>query len=220
LGIQITRELLEDDLYNAVKSLADSLSISKNQTIETIAANTLNNGHSGSYLGADGKSLFAVDHPLIKGGTFSNRLSTPASISVTSLQAMSIALASIPTESGLKMKVMPRKLLIAPNSDFITRQVLKTQLLPGTANNDINPAYNIFPEGHVVLHWLANTGPAAMNWYVKTDVSSGLIWFWRRKPDFAQDNSFDTDTAKYKVTMRCSSGWVNPRSAFSNGGLL
>jgi hypothetical protein len=43
-------------------------------------------------------------------------------------------------------------------------------------------------------------------------------WFWRIKPDFDQDNDFDTTDAKYKARARWSNGFSDWRGVYASPG--
>jgi len=94
LGFAVTEEAMEDNLYVAVaqrytKALARAFANTK----QVKGANVLNNGFNASYTGGDGKRLFATDHPLITGGSNSNRPTTGADLNETSLEAAIIQIA-------------------------------------------------------------------------------------------------------------------------------
>ncbi len=87
LAFAITEEAEEDGLYGSLgaryaKALANSLQETKNVRGHAV----INNGHSASFLGGDGVSLFSTAHPLFGGGTLSNKLATPAVLSDASLE--------------------------------------------------------------------------------------------------------------------------------------
>lgn len=78
LQFAITQEMIEDAKMGKVKSKGKQFMRSHNRTRELFAAGLLNNGNSATMnfggknfdiTGADGKALFAVDHPSITGGT-------------------------------------------------------------------------------------------------------------------------------------------------------
>ena len=86
----LTREEIEDNLYESVSmDRALSLKISMVETKETLGANVLNRSFNGSYLGGDNVSLVSASH-LARNGTWSNRLTTDANLSQSSLEQMVI----------------------------------------------------------------------------------------------------------------------------------
>lgn len=216
LGFSVTREMVEDDLYRKIKAMPKALSRSCQETIEITAANHLNRAFSGSYLGGDSKALCASDHPTYGGGgTYSNMPSVAADLDITSFeQALIDIQINFIDDRGLKMKVKPQKLLLHPNNWFMAEKILKSAQEPDTANNAVNPAKGALPGGYVLLHWVTDTDA----WFVTTDCPNGLTWFWRRRPEFTQDNDFDTENAKYKTTFRASSAWTNPRCIYGSAG--
>lgn len=210
LGFKVPRELYDDDLYNIINRLPASLAKSVAQTEETINANHLIRSFSGTsaYYGADSKDLCATDHPTVIGGSFSNEMSTPATLSVTALETAYIGVGAYVDGRGLKMNARATELIIPLNLEWTAKEVLKSEKRPEAANHAINPAKGFVP--YRVMNWLTST----TNWWLKTDVPNSLIHFWRRRPEFSNDNDFDTENAKYKVVFRFSSGWSDPRGLY------
>ena len=104
----------------------------------------------------DGKTLCATDHPLVSGGTNSNRPSVAADLNETSLEAAVIQIAGWTDERGLLIAAKPRKLVIPPNLQFVATRLLETEGRVGTADNDLNALRNngSIPEGYTVNHYL------------------------------------------------------------------
>ena len=216
MGFMVTREMYEDDQYRVIKGMPKGLARSTRHSIELLAANILNYGFTGSsaYYGSDSKELCATDHPLIGGGTFSNELATSADLDITSYEQALIDIQKFTDDRGLKIYAKPMKLIIPPELSFQAQMILKSSQLPDTANNNYNPAQGTMPGGFTTMHWLTDTDA----WFIKTDVPNGLTFIWRRRPDFGQDNDFDSENAKYKTTYRCSLGWTDPRGVFGSPG--
>lgn len=213
-GFIVTREMFEDDLYKKIRNLPKALARSVRVTIETTAANVPNRAFSGSYLGADGKSLCATDHPLLGGGTFSNTLSTAADLDMTSLEQALIDVSALVDDRGLPIQARATKLIIPMQLEWQSKRLLKSVDDPETANRSINPAVGSLSEGYAVNHYL--TDPDA--WFLKTDVPNGLVFYWRRRPAFAEDNDFDSENGKWKTTYRMSVGWDDPRGIYGSPG--
>ena len=216
LGYIVTREELEDNLYEVVsKRRIKALSFSVRSTEETVAANILNRAFNSSYVGGDGKEMCATDHPTLD-GTQSNELSTAADLSEASIEDMCIQIMQAKNSRGLKIALMPRKLIVAPSEAFNAERILKSSLQSGTANNDVNAlrSMGVLPEGVVVNHYLTD----ADAWWIKTNAPNGLVRFNRRATEFKQDNDFDTENAKAKSTLRFSIGWTDWRAIFGTPG--
>jgi hypothetical protein len=122
-------------------------------TKQVKAAAVLNNGFTNSavYYGGDGVPLFSTAHPLVSGGTNSNRPSTNADLNETSLENAVIQIAAWTDERGLLIAAKPRKLVFLL-LQFVATRLLETNLRVGTADNDINALKNngSIPEGYTM----------------------------------------------------------------------
>lgn len=217
LGFIITREAVEDDLYDVVAPRkAQSLAFSMRQTKEIVGHAVYNNAFTGGPVGGDGVSLINAAHPNMAGGTWSNTLAVAADLSEASLEQAAMDIQGLKNDRGLKIAIMPRTLVIPYQLEFEANRILKTVGRPGTDLNDINAIKEagMFPGGIVVSHYL--TDPDA--WFIRTNVPHGMKYFERRKDDFGTDNDFDTENAKYKAIARYSFGWTDPRALFASPG--
>ncbi len=216
LGFIITREAVEDDLYDVVASRkAQGLAFSMRQTKEIVGHNIFNEAFTGSAYG-DGVSLINSAHPNMAGGTWSNQLAVAADLSEASLEQAAIDIQGLQNDRGLKISVKPRTLVIPYQLEFEANRILKSVQRVGTNNNDINAIreMGMFPGGIVVSHYL--TDPDA--WFILTNAKEGLKYFERRGDEFGQDNDFDTENAKYKATARYAFGATDPRAIFGSPG--
>lgn len=217
LGFKITEEAMEDNLYMEVGAQYTAwLARAMKQTKENVAANVYNRGFSNSYVGGDGKELFATDHPSLSGSQ-SNELGTPADLSEDSLEDLTIQIMEATDDRGLRIQLKPAKLITPVQLYYEAGRILRSELQPGTANNDINAlrAMGVIPSV-VTNHYL--TDPAAF--YIRTDLPSGegLIHQERRALRFDEDSDFDTSNMCYKASERYAFGWASWRSAFASAG--
>ena len=217
LGFSLTEEAIEDNLYDSLsarytKALARGMAYTK----QVKAAAVINNGFSSSYVGGDGVSLFNTAHPLISGGTNSNRPSTGADLNETSLEAAVIQIAAWTDERGLLIAAKPKKLIVPPSLMFVATRLLETSLRVGTTDNDINAIKNngSIPEGYTVNHYLTDTN----GWYLTTDVPNGMKHFVRTPLANSMDGDFDTGNVRYKSRERYSFGWSDPLGMFGSPG--
>jgi hypothetical protein len=215
-GFSITEEAVEDNLYDSLsarytKALARSMAYTK----QIKAAYPLNNGFS-SYNSGDGVTLFSTAHPLVSGGTNSNRPSTGADLNETSLEAAVIQIAAWTDERGLLIAARPNKLIIPPSLMFVATRLLETELRTGTSDNDINALKNngSIPGGYTVNHFLTDTN----GWFLTTDVPNGMKHFVRAPLVTAMDGDFDTGNARYKARERYSFGVSDPLGIFGSPG--
>ena len=218
LGFSITEEAVEDNLYDSLsarytKGLARAMAYTK----QVKAASVLNNGFTGGvYAGGDGVALFSTAHPLISGGTNSNRPSTNTDLNETSLENAVIQIAAWTDERGLLIAAKPRKLVVPPALQFVATRLLETNLRVGTADNDINALKNngSIPEGYTINHYLTDTNA----WFLCTDVPNGLKHFERMALTTGMDGDFDTGNVRYKARERYSFGFSDPLGVFGSPG--
>ena len=217
MGFSITEEAMEDNLYDSLsarytKSLARAMAYTK----QVKAAAVLNQGFNSAVTYGDGVSLFSTAHPLISGGTNSNRPTVAADLNETSLESAVIQIAGWTDERGLLIAAKPRKLIVPPALMFVATRLLETELRVATADNDINALKNngSIPEGYTVNHFLTDTNA----WFLTTDVPNGLKHFIRTPMSTSMDGDFDTGNARYKARERYSFGVSDPLGIFGSPG--
>jgi hypothetical protein len=219
LGFSITEEAVEDNLYDSLsarytKALARAMAYTK----QVKGAAVLNNGFTNSavYFGGDGVPLFSTAHPLVGGGTNSNRPSTNADLNETSLENAVIQIAAWTDERGLLIAAKPKKLVIPPALQFVATRLLETSLRVGTTDNDINALKNngSIPDGYCVNHFLTDSNA----WFLTTDVPNGMKHFERMALTNSMDGDFDTGNVRYKARERYSFGWSDPLGMFGSPG--
>ena len=167
MGFSITEEAIEDNLYDSLsarytKGLARAMAYTK----QIKAANVLNRAFNSSYTYGDGKVLCATDHPLVSGGTNSNRPSSGADLNETSLEAAIIQLANWTDERGLLIAAKANKLIIPADLMFVAERLMKTDNRVGTTDNDINAikSMGVVPGGFSVNNFLTDTNA----WFLTT----------------------------------------------------
>ena len=216
LGFIITREIMEDDLYDIVgQRKAQGLAFSMRQTKEIVVANLYNRAFNTSYTFGDGKAMIVSDHPNVAGGTSSNVLATAADISEAALEQASIDIQAFTNDRGLLIAVRPKTLVITPSQEFEVKRILGSDGRVATANNDLNAlkTMGIIPNV-VVNHYLTDSDA----WFIRTTVKNGPKLFERRGDEFGMDNDFDTENAKFKATARYSVGITDWRAIYGTPG--
>jgi hypothetical protein len=185
-------------------------------TKQVKAAYILNQGFSGTVTYGDGQSLFSTAHPLVSGGTNSNRPAVAADLNETSLEAAVIQIAAWTDERGLLIAAKPKKLVIPPALMFVATRLLETELRVGTTDNDLNAIKNngAIPGGYTVNHWLTDTN----GWFLTTDVPNGMKHFVRASLENKMDGDFDTGNVRYKARERYSFGVSDPLGIFGSPG--
>ncbi len=217
MGFSLTEEAFEDNLYDSIsarytKAMARSMAYTK----QVKAANILNNGFDSNFLYGDGQPLLSTAHPLISGGTNSNKPSTDTDLNETALENAVIQIAGWTDERGLLIAAKPKKLIIPPALQFTATRLLETELRVGTADNDINAIKNngSIPGGYAINHWLTDTDA----WFLTTDVPNGLKHFVRMPISTSNDGDFDTGNMRFKARERYSFGASDPLGIFGSTG--
>jgi len=216
LGFIITREMMEDDQYDIVgQRKAQGLARSIRQTKEINGANVYNRAFNATYVGGDGVSMINSAHPTIAGGTASNLIATASDLSEAALEQANVDIAGFTDDRGLLIAARPTKLIVTRQQIFEAKRISGSDKRVGTDANDISAlkAMGLFQDV-IVNHYL--TDPDA--WFLLTDVRNGPSYFERRGDEFAMENDFDTENARYKATSRYSFGWSDWRGVYGSPG--
>ena len=213
LGFIVTREEIDDNLYNEVgsartRALARSMAITKNIK----GANVFNFANNSSYTGGDGKEMVATDHPTLD-GTQSNELATAADFSQAAVEDLLVQISKATDTRGLKMALRAVKLIYPVDIQFEVDRVCLSSLEPDSANNAINPIYGKGMK-KCMNHFFTDTDA----WWIGTDCPEGLKHFNRRSLEFTQDNTFDSENRKFKATERYDFGWSDWRAVYGSAG--
>ena len=216
LGYAITRKAIDDNLYKTQFAPSNlGLIESFQQTKEIYGANILNTATTyNASIGGDGKALCATDHP-IDGGTVSNRSSTDADLNESTLLNGMISIRSnFKDQAGLKVFARGRKLVVPPQLEPVAIRLTKTELRPGTADNDVNAIMSTaggLPEGYLVNDFLTSSRA----WFLLTNID-GLSYMERVKFETDMQVDFVTDNLLVKGYERYSFGYYNFRSIFGS----
>ena len=205
LGFSVTREAMDDDLTGLIGQVPRDLGHSVTVTLEQDVANVYNYGFtdSAAYHGPDSKSLFATDHPLLHGGTGSNRLAVDADLSVTSLQLMSILMRKMVNQQNEPMNDKLTKIIVPPELEFTALEILNSTDRPDTANR----ATNVIKGRNIKL--VVNSFLTdADAWFGMNDMKHKLELHMRTKAMFESDNDFGTKSGLFSAFTRYITGWV------------
>jgi hypothetical protein len=216
LGYAITRKAIDDNLYKS-QFMPSNLGLieSFHQTKEIYGANVLNTATTyNASVGGDGKALIATDHP-IDGGTVANRPLVDVDLNEASLLNGMISIrTNFKDQAGLKIFARGRRLVVAPANEPVAIRLTKTELRPGTADNDVNAIMMTaggLPEGYMVNDYLTS----ASAWFLLTNID-GLSYMERIKFESDMQVDFVTDNLLVKGYERYSFGYYNWRSIFGS----
>ena len=216
LGYAITRKAIDDNLYKTQFQPSNlGLIESFNQTKEIYGSNVINTSTTyNASVGGDGKALIATDHP-IDGGTVANRPSTDVELNEATLLAGMIAIrTNFKDQAGLKVFARARKLLVPPQLEPVAIRLTKSELRPGTADNDVNAIMSTsggLPEGYMTNDFLTS----ATAWFLLTNID-GLSYMERVKFETDMQVDFVTDNLLVKGYERYSFGYYNWRSIWGS----
>lgn len=214
-GIKVSQELIEDDQKNTIKRLPDALARSTKRTTEFYGASVINNSFNTSYTSyGDGKPLFSTLHTRVDGGTAqSNASATGVTLTDTNLETARIAFRKQLDDKGMKIMTTTKTLLVPIDLGKTAKVIVNSSLRSNTADNDVNVYNGMFQI--VEWEWLSSTTA----WYLLGSKGEHeLTWNWRVRPEFKQDQSFDSDAALWKVRTRFSYGWSDWRSTWGSKG--
>lgn len=211
-GFKVSEELYEDDRYNVINKKPQALARAARRTAEYLASQVFNNAFS-SGTGGDAKYLCSTAHPRADGGTAqSNASSTGITLTEANLNTGLLAMRGQLDDKGMKIMAKASTLLVPPALEKDAQIITKSQLRSGSADND----YNYYQGMLKVVSWDWLSSSTA--WFLIDGSLHELNWFWRVKPEFKQDNSFDTGYALFKTRMRCSKGWSDWRGVWGSAG--
>ena len=130
------------------------------------------------------------------------------------LNAMIAIRTNFRDQAGLKVFARGRRLIVPPALEPTAIRLLKTELRPGTADNDVNALTQVsggLPEGYMVADFL--TSPNA--WFLLTNID-GLSYMERVKFETDLQVDFVTDNLLVKGYERYSFGYYNWRSIYGS----
>jgi hypothetical protein len=216
LGYAITRKAIDDNLYKTQFHPSNlGLIESFHQTKEIYGANVLNTATTyNSAVGGDGVALCSTAHP-IDGNTVANTPATQVDLNeATALNAMISIRTNFRDQAGLKIFARGRKLIVAPQLEPVAIRLTKTELRPGTADNDVNAILSTaggIPEGYMVNDFLTSQ----YAWFFLTNIA-GLAYMKRIAFETDMQVDFITDNLLTKAYERYSLSYFNWRAIWGS----
>ena len=216
LGYAITRKAIDDNVYKTQFHPSNlGLIESFQQTKEIFAANLFNTATTyNTAVGGDGVALLSAAHPT-DFGNIANTPTTQVDLNeATLLNAMVSIRVNFRDQAGLKIFARGRKLLIAPQNEPVAIRLTKTELRPGTNDNDVNAILTTaggLPEGYITNDYLTNSPW----WFLLTNIQ-GLSWMQRIAFETDMQVDFVTDNLLVKAYERYSFSYNNWRSVWGS----
>lgn len=229
----VTQEMLEDKKHFDIRSNALGFIQSYDRTCEKFAATLIENGAETSVKykgktystkGADGKALFAADHPLhgIKGSQ-SNKFTD--AFSKEALARMETAMQNFTDDKGNILNIAPDTIII-PNDGDLKLEVFATigaDKDPATSNNGFNYTYGrwnviVWP----FLQKIAGASADATPWILldsnANETLGGAIWLDRLELSIKSYIDNGNDNNVWAGRARFGAGFNNWRP-FAIGGM-
>ena len=158
--------------------------------------------------------MFDTAHP-IDGLTIGNTPTTQVDLNEATLLNTQISIrTNFRDQAGLKMFARGRKLIIPPQLEPVAIRLTKTELRPGTADNDVNAILSTaggIPEGHMVMDFLTSS----YAWFMLTNIA-GLAYMKRIPFETDMQVDFVTDNLLVKAYERYSLSYFNWRCMYGN----
>lgn len=211
LGYAITRKAIDDNLYQS-QFMPTNLGLNKSfsEYWEVEAAGIFNNATVyNANLAGDGVALLSTAHPFDY-GTWANTTTTQMNLNEASLTiGMKAVRKNFVDEAGLKVRARAKQLLVPVDLEDVAIRLLKTELRPGTGNNDVNAIQTMsggVPGGYKVMDYFTS----AFSWFLKTDIE-GLIHLQRIAYETDMFCDFITDNLLVKGYERAGFFYNDPR---------
>lgn len=220
-GFMISRELNDDEKYGQMKKMAKALARAGRAKVEKDAITVLTKGFkgdAGAFKGRDEKELFHDQHTLVDSTkTCSNLMTGP--LNEVNLKKAIQMMASQLDEAGNLIQMKATKLIVPPALEDTALRLLHSAQLPGTNNNDTNEYLKNRLQVVVMDYLGATAGGSDTAWFLQDGTRHELNFFWRVKPEFKNEEDFDTFVAKYRGYMRYSYGFSDWRGMVGSKGL-
>ncbi|MBU2052399.1 Mu-like prophage major head subunit gpT family protein, partial [Patescibacteria group bacterium] len=124
LAYRVTLEMRQFEKYGVIREAAADLGDANREGIEVLCSGLLNTGLTAT--GPDSSYLFATNHPLLRGGTQSNRLSTLADLDVVSYQQLCTIFETMTSAEGRKRRMTPSMLWYSPLLEYKVKTILES----------------------------------------------------------------------------------------------
>jgi hypothetical protein len=214
LGIQITHQMVSDDLTGNFRKLPKKLSKSANDKVEAKTADLFNSGFT-VHTAWDSNFIFYDTRSTLKSGDTIDNSGTAASLSETSLIAAFEYFDTLVDSAGYPIMAMPNRLCVPTALRATAERLLRTPGVVGSANNELNmvgPQGFFGPQLFVSHYFTSDTA-----WFVLSDLWDGRL-YWKEKFYMESADDFFTGNALFKVVGRFVPFVNNPIGGYGNTG--
>lgn len=217
LAFRASKEILDDEQEEIVSDAARALGNSMSYAYNVDHANLFNRGFNSSYTFADGKELFATDHPLVGGGTEQNELTTSADLSVSSFRDSLNDIADTTDDAGKLIHWRAATILVPYENQWLASELVDSPDRPDEANRAIN-AFKTRDDGRVsIIAWPYLTDADAFFLLARPEKHQ-IRSYWRERPNVMHDWDFESSSMKVKIRARWKRGTSDFRGAYGSPG--
>lgn len=208
----ISREAKKFAKYKEAIDGAGAIAESLRLRVEYLCADVFANAFDATnWAGPDGQPLCSTSHKLTRGGTFSTRMATDASLSETAIETIITQCRKMVGSHGHPVGLNPMKVVGPYDLEMEAKRILKSDLQNDTMNNAVNA---IKDEGITFKgnRFLSST----TNWFVTTSAKRGLYVIWTTK---AEADTFEVEAQQATVFSgyeMLGVDWVDPRAVIGS----
>lgn len=212
-GMQVTRKMFDDDLYNIMDRKPSGLATAAQRTRQGHAARLFNNADSVDvffYNHSEGVALVSDSHTTNAANAdtssgFDNMVTS--ALSATAVASARIQMVGFRDDRGNRISVMPDEIWVPNDLYEVAFEIVSSRGKVDTADNNAN-VHN----GQYTIHeW--NYLDDANNWFMGDSRmrKQNLHWVDRVPLEFAMAEDLDTIIAKWRAYMRYSWAWTDWR---------
>jgi len=220
LAVAISREAKDDNLYEDVGGrMMKELAFSARQTEEYIAHAPLQvAGDAANGLRADNVPLISPSHPTAT-GLQSNQL-VSANVSELAFENAVIQISYARNGRGFVINVLPKRVILSPESGPETRRILGSPLQWNSQNNNINVLRSTGALPEVVeTPYLVDKD----NYFIQTseqdkDNGQGFTFWERSQVETREDSNWANQASLIALWFRCAASVVDFRTVYGSLG--
>lgn len=215
-GFMVTREMYDDEQYRQLEKLPKAMARAGRAKVEKDAMNPLLQGFT--KIGYDGVPLFSDAHPLLDSAKLGNNLAK-GPLTDENLKAALQIMRETLDEAGNLIQLKATRLIIPPALEDTAIRILGSDRISGTELNDTNAYLKKHGIEVTVLDYLSEAaGGSDTHWFLQDAARHELTFFWRVKPEFKWEETFDNFVQKYRGYMRYSYGYSDWRGMIGSTG--
>lgn len=213
LGFEISKRMMEDDLYNRANQNAKWLGRSTRLTQEYRGSELLDDAFTGAtFLGLNGEPLISTAHTFFNAaGTWSNRLAGDTQFGVTGMQAAFDLGEETKDHTGDPIPIMLRRLVLNIADEWVAIKIIQSELEPFTSDNQVNAIIRRRRNlNYVVSHYKTQ----GSDWFFQDPDLMDTHFLFRVRPQFWDDTDTKTLAALFMARQRINvyffdqRGWI------------